>query len=169
MMKRPGYRYTRKGVERLDEQQEGMEIRNSASKSLLANVLDLDDSVLTWRKERPAEKPNGFVEPPSLHPSKSHRLSLSSAVNHNYNNNDLIKPFSLLLAGQQSMQESLEEILKELRLITCQMLTEENEGEHINDWKFAAMVLDRLSLIMFTTILVVSTCVIIFAAPQLTV
>lgn len=42
------------------------------------------------------------------------------------------------------------EILKELKFITSRLKTEDLEKSIVADWKFAAMCVDRLCLIIFT-------------------
>ncbi|KAK6033067.1 Neurotransmitter-gated ion-channel transmembrane region, partial [Ostertagia ostertagi] len=42
-----------------------------------------------------------------------------------------------------------------------------NDEQAENDWKFAAMVVDRLCLFIFTIFIVVSTCGIMFSSPHL--
>lgn len=56
-------------------------------------------------------------------------------------------------------------ILEELRQLTGKVEREEAKQEEVNDWRFAAMVVDRLCLIAFTTFTVVSTFTILLSAP----
>lgn len=51
---------------------------------------------------------------------------------------------SLPLSG---MQKELHTILKELQFITSRMKKADEDDEVISDWKFAAMVVDRLDLL----------------------
>ena len=46
-------------------------------------------------------------------------------------------------------------------------MDEENEIE--SDWKFAAMVIDRCCLIIFTTFTIVTTIAVLFSAPHILV
>lgn len=73
---------------------------------------------------------------------------------------------SLPLSG---MQEELHTILKELRFITDRMKKADEGDEIISDWKFAAMVVDRLCLIVFTMFTVLATIVILCRAPHIIV
>ncbi|CAG2166034.1 unnamed protein product [Oppiella nova] len=58
-------------------------------------------------------------------------------------------------------------IFRELKFITNRMRREDELLEIISEWKFAAMVIDRLCLILFTTFAVISTAVCLFSAPHL--
>lgn len=42
------------------------------------------------------------------------------------------------------------------------------DEDAIADWKFAAMVVDRVCLIVFSAFIVASTCGIMFSAPNIT-
>jgi len=60
----------------------------------------------------------------------------------------------------------LSSILEELRQLTGKVERDEVKQEEINDWRFAAMVVDRLCLIAFTSFTVVSTFTILLSAPS---
>ena len=60
-------------------------------------------------------------------------------------------------------------ILKELRVITDKIKNDEDSASIENDWKFAAMVLDRLCLITFTLFTVIATVAVLVAAPHVIV
>ena len=55
----------------------------------------------------------------------------------------------------------------ELKVITKRMEEEDEEDDESKDWKFAAMVVDRLCLIIFTVVILGSTGVIMFSAPYI--
>lgn len=61
----------------------------------------------------------------------------------------------------------LRDILKELQFLTEKVKRDEQFEDDCNDWKFAAMVIDRLCLWLFTIFTTVSTCAILFSAPHL--
>jgi len=61
----------------------------------------------------------------------------------------------------------LSSILEELRQLTGKVERDEVKQEQVNDWRFAAMVVDRLCLVAFTTFTVVSTFTILLSAPSL--
>ncbi|KAL4227369.1 Neuronal acetylcholine receptor subunit alpha-7 [Mactra antiquata] len=58
-------------------------------------------------------------------------------------------------------------ILSELRKITSKMKQEEEENEIKNEWKFAALVIDRLSLLICLAATFISTAAILLSAPHL--
>jgi nicotinic acetylcholine receptor len=60
-------------------------------------------------------------------------------------------------------------ILKEIRVITDKIRDDEESAAIENDWKFAAMVLDRLCLITFTMFTIVATVAVLAAAPHVIV
>ena len=60
-------------------------------------------------------------------------------------------------------------ILKELRVITDKIKHQEAATDIVCDWKFAAMVLDRLCLILFTFFTVIATVVLLTTAPHVIV
>lgn len=60
-------------------------------------------------------------------------------------------------------------ILYELRLLTGKLVDDEKRLAICSDWKFAAMVVDRFCLILFSVFTVVSTFAILFSAPHVIV
>ena len=58
-------------------------------------------------------------------------------------------------------------ILKELKFITNRMKLQEDEAEIIGDWKFAAMVIDRFCLIVFTAFTIITTLAVLCSAPHI--
>ena len=60
-------------------------------------------------------------------------------------------------------------ILKEIRVITDKIRDDEDTAAIENDWKFAAMVLDRLCLITFTLFTIIATIAVLFSAPHIIV
>ena len=60
-------------------------------------------------------------------------------------------------------------ILKELRVITDKIRDDEETAAIENDWKFAAMVLDRLCLLTFTAFTIIATIAVLLAAPHIIV
>ena len=69
--------------------------------------------------------------------------------------------------GYHQVRTELLAILNELRFIT-QKIKEDNEAtDATNDWKFAAMVIDRLCFWIFAFYLTVTTLIIFFSAPNM--
>ena len=60
-------------------------------------------------------------------------------------------------------------ILKEVKVITDKIRDDEESTAVENDWKFAAMVLDRLCLITFTLFTIIATFAVLAAAPHVIV
>lgn len=60
-------------------------------------------------------------------------------------------------------------ILKEIRFITDQLRKEDEAADITRDWKFAAMVVDRLCLIIFTLFTIIATLAVLFSAPHIIV
>ena len=65
-----------------------------------------------------------------------------------------------------SIRGELLAILNELRFITRKIKDENDNAEETNDWKFAAMVIDRLCFWIFSLYLIVAT-IAIFTAPKI--
>ncbi|TKR69995.1 hypothetical protein L596_022074 [Steinernema carpocapsae] len=69
--------------------------------------------------------------------------------------------------AQQAQLLLLQRIYQELKSITKRMIEAEREGDQSNNWKFAAMVVDRLCLYIFTVFIVASVLGILLSAPYL--
>lgn len=69
--------------------------------------------------------------------------------------------------GCFTYQRELTAILREMRFITGRMRREDKTNDIIAEWKYAAMVVDRVCLIVFTLFTVLSTCICLFSAPHL--
>ena len=67
------------------------------------------------------------------------------------------------------MHRELLSILKEIRVITDKIRDDDDAATVENDWRFAAMVLDRLCLITFTLFTVIATIDVLVAAPHVIV
>lgn len=116
-----------------------LELKERSSKSLLANVLDIDDDFR-----------HGTLQSSSHSFLRGHE---DGGVLHS-----CLGP-----------HRELTLILKELRTITDKMKKEDEASEVTNDWKFAAMVVDRLCLIVFTLFTVIATIAVLFSAPHIIV
>merc|ERR1712154_626796 len=60
-------------------------------------------------------------------------------------------------------------ILKEIKVITDKIRDDEESTAIESDWKFVAMVLDRLCLITFTLFTIIATLAVLAAAPHVIV
>ncbi|XP_054160227.1 neuronal acetylcholine receptor subunit alpha-7-like [Oppia nitens] len=68
-----------------------------------------------------------------------------------------------------AQQKKVKEILLEMKFITNRMRKQDDIHDMISEWKFAATVLDRLCLIVFTLFTLLSTFLCLLSAPQLIV
>ncbi|XP_057371245.1 acetylcholine receptor subunit alpha-type acr-16-like [Daphnia carinata] len=66
-------------------------------------------------------------------------------------------------------QRDLQAIIRELRFITSKLKKKEDENDLIADWKFAAMVVDRICLFIFTMFTIIATLAVLFSAPHIIV
>ena len=117
-----------------------LELKERSSRSLLANVLDIDDDF------RGTHNSTHFLRPAV----SAATVDDSTTIHH-----------SCL-----QTQRDLQAILKELRFITTKIRDEESDKEIISDWKFAAMVVDRFCLIFFTMFTIVATAAVLITAPH---
>ena len=60
-------------------------------------------------------------------------------------------------------------ILKEIRVITDKIREEDDSSTVEGDWRFAAMVLDRLCLLFFTVFTILATVAVLLTAPHVIV
>ena len=72
-------------------------------------------------------------------------------------------------SNAQPLQRELNLILKEIKVITDQIKDDEESALSEADWKFAAMVLDRLCLVFFTVFTIIATLAVLAAAPHVIV
>jgi len=122
-----------------------LELKERSSKSLLANVLDIDDD---YRRGATTVGNSGAF----LRPAAPATLEDASAAS----------PCS-------AATRELQAILRELQFITARMKKADEELELINDWKFAAMVVDRFCLIIFTLFTIFATVGVLLTAPHIIV
>merc|ERR1712080_22519 len=97
------------------------------SKSLLANVLDLEGD---------------FILAPGGQP-----LSMTSSLNGLDSKQSPLGPAP---CSADPLEKELHEIYLEIRVISDKIRAEAEAGAVENEWKFAAMVLDRVCLLVFT-------------------
>ncbi|XP_035782508.1 neuronal acetylcholine receptor subunit alpha-7-like [Anopheles aquasalis] len=142
-----------------------VELKERSSKSLLANVLDIDDD---FRHNCRPLTPGGTLphnptyfrtvyssDDGSIGPIGTNRMP------------DAIAPPHTCFTSSADYELAL--ILKEIRFITDQIRKEDEESDIAKDWKFAAMVVDRLCLIIFTFFTIVATIAVLFSAPHIIV
>merc|ERR1711971_1510207 len=67
------------------------------------------------------------------------------------------------------LQKELLLILKEIRIITEKVKQEDEAAAVEADWKFAAMVIDRLCLIVYTLFTIIASLTVLLTAPHVIV
>ncbi|KAK5639398.1 hypothetical protein RI129_011890 [Pyrocoelia pectoralis] len=146
-MSRPGKKITRKTI-LMNSRMKELELKERSSKSLLANVLDIDDD---------------FRNVSGGGNSASVTTSLGAGF---MRHPTTIEEASIPTSGTQ---RDLQLILRELQFITARMRKADEEAEVISDWKFAAMVVDRFCLIIFTMFTIIATVAVLLSAPHIIV
>ncbi|XP_013406819.1 neuronal acetylcholine receptor subunit alpha-7 [Lingula anatina] len=141
-MTRPDRELTRAAIIRRSNMRE-LEMKERASKSLLVNVLDMDDDHIR------SPKTNGT--PFRIKVDNDIRFSPTHHSN----------PHAC------ATKIELRNIHRELKHISDKLKKKEQAAEVRSEWMFAARVIDRLCIWLFTIFTVTSTCVIIFSAPHL--
>ncbi|XP_076028462.1 neuronal acetylcholine receptor subunit alpha-7-like [Oratosquilla oratoria] len=158
-MNRPGKKITRKTI-MLNNKMRELELKERSSKSLLANVLDIDDD---FRQIQTVATTASAEHPPAS--STSHNGGYPRLPGRSFEDGGIpMTPHSSLCFNNK---RELQNILKELRYITGHLREDDECKEVANDWKFAAMVIDRFCLITFTLYTIVSTIVVILSAPHI--
>nr|XP_023023892.1 neuronal acetylcholine receptor subunit alpha-7-like [Leptinotarsa decemlineata]AJZ68868.1 nicotinic acetylcholine receptor alpha 6 [Leptinotarsa decemlineata] len=149
-MSRPGKKITRKTI-LMNSRMKELELKERSSKSLLANVLDIDDD---FRNVSGATSGGN---------NSTITTNLGAGfIRHPTTIEDTTIPGS---GGQRDLQH----ILRELQFITNRMKKADEEAEVISDWKFAAMVVDRFCLIIFTMFTIIATVAVLLSAPHIIV
>ncbi|CAN7987841.1 unnamed protein product [Ixodes pacificus] len=153
-MEPPGQKPGRRSLF-LNSKMKEFELKERSSRSLLANVLDIDDDFRTANSSSAAML-------------GGHPECRSAAGARSYLGQDMgpAGGASTVHACVHSSRE-LNSILRELRFITSRMRKDEEEKEIVGEWKFAAMVVDRVCLIVFSGFTIISTCACLFSAPHL--
>ncbi|OAD54663.1 Acetylcholine receptor subunit alpha-type acr-16 [Eufriesea mexicana] len=128
-MKRPG-KDLKKNILG-SNRRKSMELQEKSSKSLLANVLNIDDDI---------RHKNSAGNPPSSYIRSAFGTPISTGRPATVEDTSASLPLS-------GVQEELHKILKELRFITERMRKADESDQVISDWKFAAMVVDRFSIL----------------------
>ncbi|XP_017783650.1 PREDICTED: neuronal acetylcholine receptor subunit alpha-7 isoform X11 [Nicrophorus vespilloides] len=146
-MGRPGKKITRKTI-LMNSRMKELELKERSSKSLLANVLDIDDDFRNVsaggnNASMTTSLGGGFMR----HPTTIEEAAMPSS----------------------GTQRDLQHILRELQFITNHMKKADEEAEVISDWKFAAMVVDRFCLIIFTMFTIIATVAVLLSAPHIIV
>ncbi|XP_017876935.1 neuronal acetylcholine receptor subunit alpha-7-like isoform X1 [Ceratina calcarata] len=179
-----------------------LELRQRSSKSLLANVLDLEDNALASHNNllnnvystpgphhhtmghghshihttphhhhSHAATPHHQHATPLGHSSYPGPIPISHTPHHHPHPPDTPGPQveTILQNACFCARNELVMILKEIKIITDQLKSEEENTKVTNDWKFAAMVIDRMCLIIFTLFTIIATITVLLSAPHIIV
>ncbi|KAG5325740.1 ACHA7 protein, partial [Pseudoatta argentina] len=179
-----------------------LELHQRSSKSLLANVLDLDDNALASHNNllnnvystpgphhahamghghshihttphhhhsHAPTTPHHQHTTPLPHASYPHQIS--HTPHHHPHPQDAPAPQveTILQNACFCARYELVLILKEIKMITNQLKSEDENTKISNDWKFAAMVIDRMCLIIFTLFTIIATITVLLSAPHIIV
>lgn len=159
-MSRPNRKITLKTI-RMSNKMKQMELKDRTSKSLLANVLDLNDDFRHY---------GGCSNAATMNNSYLRNTTATSSMHHAHTTTTSSGALSLDEASGCSVaQRDLQLILREIQFITNKMRRNEEEQDIISDWKFAAIVMDRFCLIVFTLFTMVATLVVLLSAPHIIV
>lgn len=147
-VKRPGHTFTRQSLNEDDKSSDKSDEAPSTKTYYPrpSYQADGDDAILS-----------GFSSPSSLNLDDRINFCLKAMMTHK----DLIDP------GYQAVLTTVQRILQELKFITDCMQRQDDLEDEKNDWKFVAVVIDRLCLYIFSFFIVVGTCAIVFSAPHL--
>ena len=153
------------------------------SKSLLANVLDINDDFGVTNKKEKSFFRNQFNRGQNFNVAHEKKTFSNYSINkclnqspnlfnHKFNRESSSSDSyeSMLIGSSKTeislLRKNLSYILKEMQVITRKLkIDEEDELKSLN-WKFAAMVIDRLCLIMFSLVTLVSTLLILFTSKN---
>lgn len=138
-----------------------VEMKERSSKSLLANVLDIDDD-FRHNHHRGAGTPTPL-------PTAALFRTVYRQDENNGNGGGRLHESLVSNHACLSADYELALILKEIRFITDQLRKEDEAADVTRDWKFAAMVVDRLCLIIFTLFTIIATLAVLFSAPHIIV
>lgn len=118
------------------------EVNNEASsKSLLANVLDINDDYFNKNNNKFKSRGNNIYNdgyPPNAKPSFKHSQDSNQSSDEDYSHDT------------NPIKRNLGAILKELKVLTQKIEDDDADDEKVLNWKFAAMVVDRLCMILFS-------------------
>uniref|UniRef100_L7MMW7 ACR-16 n=2 Tax=Oesophagostomum dentatum TaxID=61180 RepID=L7MMW7_OESDE len=151
-MKRPGVKLTYASLPSLFSTK-----LKSHSESLIRNIKENEASI---------SRSNSFEIERRLHfyMSASGIMNGVSPPLTEVQSSQITAPIDL---GQQATLLILQRIYHELKIVTKRMVESDREEQASNNWKFAAMVVDRLCLYVFTVFILVSTLGIFSSAPYL--
>ncbi|CAF0709115.1 unnamed protein product [Brachionus calyciflorus] len=159
------------------------ELNDNCSKSLLANVLDINDDFgvvggksnslinrninsrfyLKQQNSNSSNNNNVYLTNNQVGLKRDNsNMSSSGADNFLYESSSINNK-----ADINTVRKNLGAILKEIRVITQKLKDDEEDETKSLNWKFAAMVIDRLCLVVFSIATVLSTVLILFTSKNI--
>jgi len=136
----------------------------------LAAILNMKKSSNRIKNARKAVKKSLILKQTSFKGGIRNDLSdfesIDSITYHNTVNNSNENSIQKLSNETTVLSNNMKSILKELRYITHKIKRDEYEEEKSLDWKFAAMVIDRLCMILFYLATFVTTCLILLTSKS---
>jgi hypothetical protein len=125
----------------------------NSSKSLLANITGTDDQpFISTTVTLPDASTNHIV---------TRQSSKCRNPHHHHDPNDVLLPRDMRV-----FRSEMRTIVAELKFLTGYVRKEEAEDDVSQDWKFSAMVIDRLCLILFSMMTTIFSYVTLFSAPN---
>jgi len=125
----------------------------NSSKSLLANVTNLQEQPLVPQNNTLPLNIQTNINSPMPGKCKN--------PNHHHDPNEILLPRDM-----RAFRSEMRAIITELRFLTDHVKKEEAEDDVSQDWKFSAMVLDRLCLVVFTIMTTIFSYTTLFSAPN---
>jgi nicotinic acetylcholine receptor len=168
------------------------ELNELSSKSLLANVLDINDDFIGNNKHQ--KNMNSMLYNPSGLNNRSNNKSMKHNSHHDpylsnsqaylkRENSNLSQSGAIMSfdSGGESggffssstsktdincVKRNLTAILKEIKAITQKIRDDEEDESKELSWKFAAMVIDRLCMVIFATLTIIITVTILMTSKN---
>ena len=131
------------------------DLNEASSKSLLANVLDLNDDYFNKSSSKFKSRVLNEQLMSGLSTNRSTLNRQSSALSDHFDE-----------ADPNPIKRNLAQILKELKALTRKIKDDEDDEEKELYWKFAAMVMDRLCMLFFAAATFFSTTLILLTSKN---
>ncbi|GFO36231.1 neuronal acetylcholine receptor subunit alpha-7-like [Plakobranchus ocellatus] len=156
-MRRPGGANSRRAlIQRSQVKDYKLAPLEEKSRSLMANVLDTDDDPRTMASNGSGGFRVKMEDSPCTSPLTSNGGCVGSL------GGGVASPLT-----STTVRHDITSILRELKKITAKFRKEEEQEDTKNDWKFAAMVMDRLFFLICFVFTMGSTIAILASAPHL--
>jgi hypothetical protein len=125
----------------------------TSSRSLLANVTNLEEQSFVHKSNTlPTTVANHII---------SRQLPKCKNPQHHHDPNEILFPRDMRV-----FRSEMRTVIAELRYLTDHVKKEEEEDDISQDWKFSAMVIDRLCLVLFSLMTPVLSYLTLFSSPN---